>query len=235
MARYLMPSVLVIEEDRQNRRLLQVTLRKGGFHILTTNGGGNPLSETIAPDLIIMDIDGMEGDALVRLHRLHHDAGCPVIVLSSREREQDIVRSLESGADDYIVKPFRTGELIARSRVALRRRTAEVDESPCTVGSLTMDFHARTIRKGMEETRLTQTENELLLLLVRNAGKVLTHRYILEQIWGTGATGKTVYLRVYIGHLRKKLGDDSPGSTHILTASGIGYGWVMDPVAVQPS
>ena len=205
MTRSVTPSVLVLEEDRENRRLLQVTLRKGGFHVLTTNGGGNPRSAKIAPDLIIVDIDGMEGDAFAGLHRLHYDAGCPVIVLSSREREQDIVRSLESGADDYIVKPFRTGELIARSRVALRRRTAEVDDAPLTVGSLTMDFHARTIRKGLEEIRLTQTENDLLLLLVRNAGKVLTHRYILEQIWGAESTGKTVYLRVYIGHLRKKL------------------------------
>ena len=221
------PSVLVVEGDKENRRLLRVTLENGGFNVVLalTCGEASLQSRVSTPDLIILDIDNVEDDPFAVLHRLHCDVKSPVIVLSSHEKEQDVVRSLESGADDYIVKPFRPGELVARSRVALRRSTPEEEETPLTLGSLTVDFRSRRVWKGEEQVRLTPTEYALFLLLIRNAGKVLTHRYILEQIWGADCTEDTEYLRVYVGHLRRKFGDDPLRQGFISTASGIGYGW----------
>jgi two-component system KDP operon response regulator KdpE len=221
------PSVLVVEGDKENRRLLRVTLENGGFNVVLalTCGEASVQSRVSTPDLIILDIDNVEDDPFAVLHRLHCDVKSPVIVLSSHEKEQDVVRSLESGADDYIVKPFRPGELVARSRVALRRNTPEEEETPLTLGSLTVDFRSRRVWKGEEQVRLTPTEYALFLLLIRNAGKVLTHRYILEQIWGADCTEDTEYLRVYVGHLRRKFGDDPMHPGFIFTASGIGYGW----------
>ena len=221
------PSVLVVEGDKENRRLLRVTLENGGFNVVLalTCGEASVQSRVSTPDLIILDIDNVEDDPFAVLHRLHCDVKSPVIVLSSHEKEQDVVRSLESGADDYIVKPFRPGELVARSRVALRRNTPEEEETPLTLGSLTVDFSSRRVWKGEEQVRLTPTEYALFLLLIRNAGKVLTHRYILEQIWGADCTEDTEYLRVYVGHLRRKFGDDPLRQGFISTASGIGYGW----------
>jgi two-component system KDP operon response regulator KdpE len=221
------PSVLVVEGDKENRRLLRVTLENGGFNVVLalTCGEASVQSRVSTPDLIILDIDNVEDDPFAVLHRLHCDVKSPVIVLSSHEKEQDVVRSLESGADDYIVKPFRPGELVARSRVALRRNTPEEEETPLTLGSLTVDFRSRRVWKGEEQVRLTPTEYALFLLLIRNAGKVLTHRYILEQIWGADCTEDTEYLRVYVGHLRRKFGDDPLRQGFISTASGIGYGW----------
>ena len=217
------PSVLVVEGDKENRRLLRVTLENGGFNVVLalTCGEASVQSRVSTPDLIILDIDNVEDDPFAVLHRLHCDVKSPVIVLSSHEKEQDVVRSLESGADDYIVKPFRPGELVARSRVALRRSTPEEEETPLTLGSLTVDFRSRRVWKGEEQVRLTPTEYALFLLLIRNAGKVLTHRYILEQIWGADCTEDTEYLRVYVGHLRRKFGDDPLRQGFISTASGL--------------
>jgi two-component system KDP operon response regulator KdpE len=236
MTRRKIPSVLVIEEDSEYRRLLHVALGKSGFHILLANSDREGISQSKQNtlDLIILDIDNLDGDVFAVLHQLHRCVKSPVIVLSAREREQDIVHALESGADDYIVKPFRTGELIARLRVALRRRTEEEEESPLTLGSLAVDFRTGMVWKGDEEVRLTPTEYALLLLFIRNAGKVLTYRYILKQIWGAARVEKSVYLRVYVGHLRKKLGDDPARPGYILTAPGIGYGCGLEPGSMKP-
>jgi two-component system KDP operon response regulator KdpE len=221
------PSVLVVEGDKENRRLLRVTLENGGFNVLLAITGDEGIARCRlnAPDLIILDIDNVEDDPFAVLHQLHSDVKSPVIVLSSREREQDVVRSLESGADDHIVKPYRPGELVARSRVALRRSTPEEEDTTLTLGSFSVDFRSRSVWKGAEQVKLTPTEYALFLLLIRNAGKVLTHRYILEQIWGSDCTEDTEYLRVYVGHLRRKFGDDPMHPGFIFTASGIGYGW----------
>ena len=221
------PSVLVVEGDKENRRLLRVTLENGGFNVVLalTCGEASAQSRVNSPDLIILDIDDVEDDPLAVLHRLHRDVKSPIIVLSAHEREQNLVSSLESGADDYVVKPFRPGELVARARVALRRSTPEEEDTTLTLGSFSVDFRSRSVWKGEEQVRLTPTEYALFLLLVRNAGKVLTHRYILEQIWGAACAEDTEYLRVYVGHLRRKFGDDPVRPGFILTASGIGYGW----------
>jgi two-component system KDP operon response regulator KdpE len=157
----------------------------------------------------------------------------PVIVLSALNREQDIVRLLEGGADDHIVKPFRTEELIARIRVAMRRHRGEED-SPLRFGALTVDPSGRMVWNGNDRVRLTPTEYALLLLFVRNAGRVLTHRFMLEELWGPSCAEKTEYLRVFVEHLRKKIGDDPSRSRHIFTAAGIGYGWNMEPDPSKP-
>jgi two-component system KDP operon response regulator KdpE len=221
------PSILVVEGDKENRRLLRVTLENGGFNVVLALTSGEAIVQcgVSTPDLIILDIDNVENDPFAVLHRLHCDVKSPVIVLSFREREQDVVRSLESGADDHIVKPYRPGELVARSRVALRRSTPEEEDTTLTLGSFSVDFRSRSVWKGAEQVKLTPTEYALFLLLIRNAGKVLTHRYILEQIWGSDCTEDTEYLRVYVGHLRRKFGDDPMHPGFIFTASGIGYGW----------
>jgi two-component system, OmpR family, KDP operon response regulator KdpE len=230
------PAILVVENDRQNRRLLQVRLEECGFRIFLTTTGGEGIAHCRLnpPDLVIFDIDDVEGDAYGVVRQLHADGNCPVIVLSSRAQENDVVGFLEHGADDYIVKPFRSGELIARIRVALRRRNTAEEKSPLTLGSLTVDYRTRRVWNGEEQVRLTPTEYALLLLLIRNVGKVLTHRYILEQIWGEDHIGETEYLRVYVGHLRTKLRDDPARPEFIVTASGIGYGLRLDPGSQKP-
>jgi len=221
------PSILVVEAERENRRLLRISLEKCGFRILLASSADEGIARcsTSTADLIIFDIDDVQGDAFTVLDHLHSSVKCPLIVLSSREREQDIVRSLDSGADDYIVKPFRTAELVARSRVALRRWTRPEEAVTFTVGSLTVDFRRREVWKANVRVQLTPTEYSLLALFIKNSGKVLTHRYILEQIWGASCTEDIDYLRVYVGHLRKKLEDDPNHPAYILTASRIGYGW----------
>jgi Response regulators consisting of a CheY-like receiver domain and a winged-helix DNA-binding domain len=236
MIKQNIPCILVIEKDGQNKRLLQVALKASGFNVLLANTGSEGIAQSKlnTPALIILDIDNVEGDPFALVDQLHRCGKSPVIVLSERGQEHDVVRSLESGADDYIVKPFRLAELIARSRVALRRRAGEEDESPLRLGWLTVDFRARAVWRGGEQVRLTPTEYALLLLFIRNAGKVLTHRYILDQIWGAGCTEESVYLRVYVGHLRKKLGDDPVHPKHILTASKIGYGLAFEPDSMTP-
>ncbi len=235
MTRSKLPLILILEKDIEYRRLLQVALGKSGFNILlvSTAGEGITQSRLTVPDLIILDIDDPELDGYAVLHQLRDCVKSPVIVLSALEGEQDIVRSLESGADDHIVKPFRTGELIARLRVAMRRRREE-EAPPLRFGALTVDLAARTVWKGNERVRLTPTEYALLLLFIQNAGKVLTHRYVLEQLWGPSCAEKTEYLRVFVEHLRKKIGDDPQNPTHVFTVPGIGYGWTMETDPVKP-
>jgi two-component system KDP operon response regulator KdpE len=230
-----LPSILVLEEDIEYRRLFQVALGKSGFDIVLANTASEAIAHArlTVPDLIILDIDNPEEDGFAVLHQLRDCVKSPVIVLSALDGEQDIVRSLESGAVDHIVKPFRTGELIARLRVALRRRSEE-EAPPVRFGELTVDLAARIVWNGSERVRLTPTEYALLLLFIQNAGKVLTHRYVLEQLWGPSCAEKTEYLRVFVEHLRKKIGDSPQNPTHVFTVPGIGYGWTMETDPVKP-
>ncbi|HMK37938.1 MAG TPA: response regulator transcription factor [Bacteroidota bacterium] len=224
-------SILVLESDKQNGRLLRATLVENGFRVILATTGSESIARCRSnpPDLVICDVDDVDGDPFALVDHLRSGGTCPVIVLSGGAKESDVVGFLEGGADDYIVKPFRRGELIARSRAALRRRSAAEEDSPLALGSLTVDFRSRTVWQRDEPVKLTPTEYALLHLLIRNAGKILTHRYMLEQIWGGEHVQETEYLRVYIGHLRAKLGDDRTRSGFIITASGIGYGFCPDP------
>ena len=181
------------------------------------------------PELIILDLGLPDLDGVEVLKKIREWSEVPVLVLTVRSSEKDIISCLDAGADDYLTKPFRTGELLARVRNALRHRPS-VQEAPVfTVGDLQIDLSARTVKKGKENIKLTATEYALLALLVRNAGRVLTHNYILEQVWGPTFSEESQYTRVYVGQLRNKIEDDPANPKLIVTEAGIGYRLNTEP------
>ncbi len=219
------PSVLVIDDENQIRRLLAITLESNGYQVTQAASGEEGIRQAAMdrPELIILDLGLPDMDGVAVLQRIREWSTVPIVVLSVRNTEQDIVGCLNAGADDYLVKPFRTGELLARLRMAQRHRLPVSADKPLIYGSLTVDLSSRTVKKNGVPVKLTATEYSLLALFVRNAGKVLTHHYILEQVWGPTFAEETQYSRVYVGQLRKKLEDDPANPRLLLTESGIGY------------
>jgi two-component system KDP operon response regulator KdpE len=219
------PSVLVIDDERQIRRLLQITLEANGFKVFHASSGEEGILHAgmDRPDVIILDLGLPDMDGISVLKKLRHATKTPVIILSVRNAEQDIVSSLEGGADDYLVKPFRTGELIARIHTALRHRPGEQRGGVLRAGPVEIDIDSRRVTRRGEQVKLTATEFALLSLFVRNAGKVLTHRYILENVWGPSFAEESHYTRVYVAQLRKKIEEDPSNPRLIVTESGIGY------------
>ncbi|HUI64129.1 MAG TPA: response regulator [Bacteroidota bacterium] len=217
--------VLVIEDEPQIRRLLKLTLESQGFRVEQASTGEEGLlrSSTEPPGVVVLDLGLPDTDGVEVLKKIRSRSSVPVVILSVRSDEQDIITCLDAGADDYLIKPFRQGELVARVRAALRHRYQIEDKGVIVAGPVAIDLDARTVRKNGEAVRLTGTEYDLLSLFVRNAGKVLTHRYILEQVWGSAYAEETQYSRVYVAQLRKKLEDDPANPTLITTESGIGY------------
>ena len=217
--------ILIIEDEAAIRKLLEITLHAHDFRIAESGNGreGMVAAAMHPPDLILLDLGLPDEDGQVILKKLRERHTKPIIILSVRNSEEDIVQALDSGANDYLVKPFRTGELLARIRSALRS-TASGEASPIRqFGNLAIDFAARLVKKNDETIHLTSTEYTLLTLLAQNEGKVLTHRFILNIIWGPGFTQQSQYLRVYIGQLRKKIEDNPNQPKLIETESGIGY------------
>ncbi len=219
------PSVLVIDDENQIRRLLAITLESNGYQVTQAASGEEGIRQAAMdrPELIILDLGLPDMDGVAVLQRIREWSTVPIVVLSVRNTEQDIVGCLNAGADDYLVKPFRTGELLARLRMAQRHRLPVQADKPLNFGPLTVDLSSRTVKKNGVPVKLTATEYSLLALFVRNAGKVLTHHYILEQVWGPTFAEETQYSRVYVGQLRKKLEDDPANPRLLLTESGIGY------------
>jgi two-component system, OmpR family, KDP operon response regulator KdpE len=219
------PVILVIDDEIQIRRLLELTLDSDGYRVLLAGTGEEGLRRAAMdrPELIILDLGLPDMDGSAVLKKLREWATVPIMVLSVRDGESDIVGCLDSGADDYLVKPFRSRELLARVRMAMRHQPRLTQESPFRSGNLTVDLEARSVMKADRIIKLTATEYSVLALLVRNAGRVLTHHYILEQVWGPAFTEETEYTRVYIGQLRKKVEDDPANPKLLLTESGIGY------------
>jgi len=218
-------SILIIDDESQIRRLLQLALESNEYKVILTENGNNGMTRAAMdkPDLIILDLGLPDADGIDILKKLREWATMPILILSVRNTEEDIVAALDAGADDYLIKPFRTGELLARVRTALRHQQTGQAEHIFTFGSVVVDLAAHTVKKDEEFIKLTATEYSLLSLFVRNAGKVLTHRYILEQVWGHAYAGETQYTRVYLAQLRKKLEDDPTNSKLFITESGIGY------------
>lgn len=224
------PLVLVIDDEAQIRRLLQLALEANGFRVAQAVNGEKGLlrADMDRPEVIILDLGLPDTDGIEVLRTLRKTSTTPVIILSVRSTEQDIVGCLEGGADDYLIKPFGTAELIARVRTALRHRQGSQSGKLFTVGPVSVDLDSRTVKNHGEQVKLTATEYSLLQLFIRNAGKVLTHRYILEQVWGPAYAEETHYSRIFVAQLRKKLEADPAHPTLILTESGIGYRLSVD-------
>ena len=215
-----MKSVLIIDDEPPIRRLLRLTLEPAGYNVHEAESGQLGLQAAAAkrPDAIILDLGLPDMDGLTALKRLRDWSPTPVLVLTVRNQESDKVAALDAGADDYLTKPFGTAELLARLRT-IQRRAPEAQEPVFTSGDLTVDLAARTVRVKGTEVHLTATEYALLHELVKYAGKVVTHKQLLRSVWGPNAEEQSQYLRVYITHLRKKLGIEKL----IKTEAGIGY------------
>jgi two-component system, OmpR family, KDP operon response regulator KdpE len=221
----VMPKILAIDDEIQIRRLLQLTLEPNGYQLrfAETGNDGIIMAGSERPDLIILDLGLPDIDGLTVLKRIREWATLPILILSVRNSEGDIIACLDAGADDYLVKPFRTGELLARVRTALRHRPRNQEKELFTTHNLSVDLAMRIVKKGNEVVKLTVTEYSLLALFVRNSGRVLTHNFILEQVWGPTFSEEAQYTRVYVGQLRKKIEDDPANPKILLTESGIGY------------
>jgi two-component system KDP operon response regulator KdpE len=216
--------ILIIDDEPQIRRALKTALGGHGYEIELADDGEQALAMLAMrpPDAVILDLvmPGIDGLEVLRQTRAWSDV--PVIVLSARGQEGDKVTALDLGADDYLTKPFGVNELLARLR-AMLRRAGSVQKAIFTVGDVTIDMARRIVTKRGEEVHLTPTEYDLLRVLARDAGKVLTHRQLLERVWGSYATENAQQLRVYINYLRRKLEDDPTHPSLIVTEPGIGY------------
>jgi two-component system, OmpR family, KDP operon response regulator KdpE len=217
--------ILIIDDEAQIQKLLRILLENNNYKVVQALHGqeGLQLAAYHPPDLIMLDLglpDKSGQEVLVELRAWYTR---PVIILSVQNSEEDIVKALDAGATDYLIKPFRTGELLARMRSALRRSNQVNAEQVTTLGDLEIDLVGRTVARNSDIIRLTTTEFNLLALLASNEGQVLTHQYILKEIWGPGYQDQTQYLRVFIARLRKKLEDNPNSPQHIITESGVGY------------
>jgi len=221
------PLVLLIEDEPQMRRFLRVTLDGNGYRLVEspTAREGLTLAASHNPDVILLDLGLPDGDGIDLARRLREWSGTPIIVISARGREGDKVAALDAGADDYLTKPFGTGELLARMRVALRHAAAKGDGEAPTVefGALKVDFARRLVWRGGLEVRLTPLEYKLFSELVRHEGRVLTHRHLLAAVWGSHAGVPAHNLRVLMGQLRHKLEDVPARPRHLTTEAGVGY------------
>lgn len=219
------PEVLVIDDEPQIQRLLEVVLSTNGMAARTAATGteGIRLAASHPPDLVLLDINlpDMNGQEVLRQLRQWYTR--PVIMLSVLNDEQGVVQALDNGATDYLTKPFRTGELLARMRSCMRRQATDNAEPTISIGDLVLDLAAMSVRRSGELIHLTSTEFHLLALMARNEGRVLTHRHLLREVWGVGHQDDTQYLRVFVAQLRKKLEVDPSRPAHIITESGVGY------------
>lgn len=222
------PLVLLIEDDSQVRRFLRATLGAHGYRLIEAETGDSGLrhASTAQPDVILLDLGLPDIDGLEVTRRLRDWTSTPIIVISARGQEADKVNALDAGADDYLTKPFGTGELLARVRVALRHAQAK-DKEPAgatfSTADVTVDLNKRQVHRGGAEVHLTPLEYKLLATMIRHADKVVTHRQLLKEVWGPDAIEQTEYLRVFMGQLRHKLESAPARPRFLLTEPGVGY------------
>lgn len=218
-------AVLVIDDEPQIRRLLRVTLEAQGYAVTDAATGKDGIIQAAQsrPEIILLDLGLPDLDGVEVLKRIREWSRVPVIILSVRDREDDKVAALDAGADDFVTKPFSSGELLARLRTTLRRSQPQTAQSVFRSGDIEVDLANRLVHKNGQEIKLTPTEYALLRLLVVHAGKVLTHRQLLTEVWGPNSVEQTQYLRVHIAHLRNKLEDDAAQPKFILTEPAVGY------------
>ncbi|MEO6304343.1 MAG: response regulator [Bacteroidia bacterium] len=217
--------ILIIDDEPQIRKLLEITLQSNDYKIkeAATAREGLLIAANHPPDLILLDIGLPDESGHIVLQKLRQWYTKPIIILSVQSSEEDIVKALDNGANDYLVKPFRTGELLARIRSSLRSSGTEDSNPVIDHNRLQIDLAARTIKKDNELIKLTATEYTLLALFIKNEGRVLTHHYLLREVWGPGFIDQSQYLRVFIAQLRKKIEDDPNSPKYIITESGVGY------------
>lgn len=220
--------ILVIDDEPQIRKLLNITLQSNDYKVKEAFNAREGLSMAAnhPPDLILLDLGLPDESGHIVLEKLREWYTKPIVILSVQSNEEDIVSALDNGANDYLVKPFRTGELLARIRSLLRSSSTESENPILISNDIHVDLAARVVKKDNEVVKLTVTEYNLLALLVKNQGKVLTHQYLLRAIWGPSYINQSQYLRVYIAQLRKKIENDINNPLHIITESGIGYRFV---------
>ncbi|HSW17313.1 MAG TPA: response regulator [Ramlibacter sp.] len=224
--------VLVIEDDREIRALLQSCLTVEGFAVQTavTVSEATAMLRSALPDLVLLDLGLPDGDGADLVREIRRKHSLPVLIVSARHQEAEKVKLLDAGADDFLTKPFNVGELLARIRVALRHRgtTVAPAEKLYEHDGLRIDLEARTVNTGGQAVHLTPTEYKLLARLARSAGKVVTHRQLLTDVWGAEFTEHTHYLRLYMGQLRAKIEQDPAEPRHLLTETGVGYRLAVD-------
>ncbi|CAM3648394.1 two-component system response regulator KdpE [Polaromonas hydrogenivorans] len=227
------PVVVIIEDEPQIRRFVRSALEAEGWQVFEAGTARQGLTEagTRKPDLLVLDLGLPDGDGLDLIRDVRGWSGVPIIVLSARSDEADKIAALDAGADDYLTKPFGVGELLARVRANLRRpraaaadgTVAEEADPVFRFGQVEVDRQARLVRRAGAEVHLTPIEYRLLSVLIANAGRVLTHRQLLREVWGPSHAGQSHYLRIYMGHLRQKLELDPAQPQHLLTETAVGY------------
>lgn len=218
-------SILIIDDEAQIRKLLTITLQSHDYKVseAATGKDGLNLVASHPPDLILLDLGLPDENGHDVLKHLREWYSNPIIIISVQNTEDEIVKALDNGANDYLTKPFRTGELLARIRTALRNMASELNSPVAQFHDLSVDFANRMVRRKSNMIKLTATEYSLLALFARNEGKVLTHQYLLNQVWGPTHKNESQYLRVFIAQLRKKIETDPNRPAYILTESGVGY------------
>jgi two-component system KDP operon response regulator KdpE len=223
--------ILVIDDEAQIRRLLEITLQSNGYIYKSAVSAkeGLIMASNHPPELILLDLGLPDESGHIVLQKLRKWYTSPIIILSVLKSEEDIIKALDNGANDYLSKPFRTGELLARIRSALRNTVADDGQTTVNFGNLEINLQTRAVKKNDGLIKLTSTEYNLLALLVRNEGKVLTHQFLLRAIWGPGYINQSQYLRVFIAQLRKKIEDNPNRPKFLLTESGIGYRFIGNP------
>jgi two-component system KDP operon response regulator KdpE len=221
-------TVLIIDDEAAIRKLLTITLESNEYKVseAATAKEGLVAAANHPPHIILLDLglpDESGHSVLVKLRQWYTN---PIIILSAQSTEEDIVKALDNGANDYLVKPFRTGELLARLRSVLRTSSTDAENPIITCNDLQLNLATRTVTKNNVVVKLTATEYNLLALLIKNEGRVLTHHYLLKEIWGPSYLSQSQYLRVFIAQLRKKIEIDANKPLHIITESGVGYRFV---------
>jgi two-component system KDP operon response regulator KdpE len=228
-----LPTILVIEDDPALQKFLRATLETQNYRVIIAARGEEGLrhAATSQPDLIILDLGLPDIDGVEVTRRLREASAIPVIVVSARGKEQDKIQALDAGADDYLIKPFSVGELLARVRVVLRHlavANAETGDPIFEVGSLHVDLSRREVKVNSQTVHLTPNEFKLLATLVKNAGKVMTHTQLLREVWGPTSSDQTHYLRVYLNQLRQKIEANAARPVYLITEPGVGYRLVSE-------
>jgi two-component system, OmpR family, KDP operon response regulator KdpE len=220
-----MEKILVIDDEKEIIKLLHITLSANNYKVEEAENGNDGITSAafLKPDLILLDLSLPDMDGVEVLRRIREFSKMPVIILSVREQESDKIIALDSGADDYITKPFSTGELLARVRAAIRHSKKDVNEPLIIFKDLSVDLVKRVVMAGKKDIKLSPIEYEILKILAQNKDKIVTQKYLLEKVWGPEYLNESHYLRIYVGQLRKKIEKNPAQPEHLITEPGIGY------------